>query len=468
MTGHLQDPKSSIGYRKGHPRKPEKWKVVSNGQNGRQKQIVSGRCFSWFPRNGRAQTLRLISIHLLIILIIYIFTFSVILPVFCNALPYSFYYNANRDRDLKSVIESNQNRILEDEQYLQTLDPRSTLRKYTGENKNVHITIGVISVDRTKHKQSNSNPKYLTQVLSRLDQGLTQHSFDHVNKLFICNVDANPSHHSEAVQLSKYFPMVTKSAFNVEAEQSRVGRGGLRNRLAKEKGDYVFCLNHSKKYNSKYVLLVQDDAIPNIGFYERLNYLLEYKLEHQYVQGNFISNEGKWAFLKLNFPTPLAAFHRHWWFVCEGIAIATLGAGVVAFMYEHCYRRQRREMNLMWTYFIFSLSFLYFGISSNLIGRQYFVQLHGLSNYWYEIRPGTSCCIAAVLYPSNLIPNITNYLQNEKSIMAGSYPVDFALADFVTISKMKQYITVPNVFTHIGMFSSLHVESVNSVQFYQQ
>ncbi|XP_077994925.1 GPI-N-acetylgalactosamine transferase PGAP4-like [Glandiceps talaboti] len=402
--------------------------------------------------NRKRCSLRLLSTHLGSTFCIYTLTFLFVLPLLCGSLPYSFYYVADRNRDLQLVNEANSKRIFEDESYLKTLDPDDTLRQYNDIRTDVNIVIGIITVSRTNDATNvNSNPKYLTQVLSRLHQNLQQQKHGHRNTIFICNVDANPTSHSEAMALSKYFPMVMNSAINVETDR--------RSRYLKEKDDYVFCLNNSRKYEPKYSIILQDDAIPNEGFYDKLQYILANKLEMRNKHGNYAQNDIKWAFLKLNFPAPLAGFDRHWWFIGEGVSIAMICASICALLYEHFYRQHSRNA-LLWTYCVFVISFVYFGLLLHFIGRQYFLHWRGVSHLGFDIRPATSCCIAAVLYPSAILPSITTYIRQK------TLPIDFLLSNFVEVSGTQQYMTVPNLFTHIGLVSSLHADSLNFIEFY--
>ncbi|XP_070532668.1 post-GPI attachment to proteins factor 4-like [Ptychodera flava] len=394
--------------------------------------------------------------YLMCTVIVYSVTFSIVLPILCQRLPYSRYFMPNKDQDFQLVLEANDNRIKASESYLKTLDPASTLGKYSLGSEAVHIVVGVVTVARTKNRHKDISPKYLTQTLSRVEQGLRRQNFGHNNKIFICNVDVDPADNTEAIELSKYFPMVNNSKTDFKQKPD-----SLHNILTKENDDYAFCLNVASTYKSKYVLLLQDDALPHENFYEILNDVLEHQVESYMYKGEYVSRDEKWAFLKLNFPTPHAGFTRNFWFAMEGIAITSTAASIVALAYDVMWR-QRSKARLQWTYYVFLASFVYIAILCHVIGRQMFLQYRGLISYMYSIRPATSCCITAVLYPSSEIPDIVNYLNDVED----GYAVDFALADYVTAAQSKQYLLVPNLFTHIGMFSSLHTKTLSFVEFY--
>ncbi|XP_077995043.1 GPI-N-acetylgalactosamine transferase PGAP4-like [Glandiceps talaboti] len=431
-----------------------KYKLTNGIHTSRSKnRYIYSLCIDCTTRLWRALTFRSWQ-YIIITLVIFVVTFFIVLPLCCRSLPYSFYFKADWDRDFEAAIQWNEERIVEAETYFQTLNPERTLRNNADVEENIHIVFGVITLDRTKHHKVDSSQKYLTQVLADIDRSIQLHKPEHINKLFICNVNPDPSKHSEALELSKYFPMIDDSATNVKDDRTK---------LTKEKDDYAFCLNHAMTYKSKYVMIVQDDAIPNEGYYEILHDLLENKLEKRVVRDDIVMADGKWAYIKLNFPLYLASFDADWSFFLEGVSMSLIAATIVTFVYclFHC---QNQKYYIFSAYYVFITSFVYFLILLLLISRQYFLLLRGMSKWFYEIRPGSNCCTAAVLYPSAVIPDIIKYLIETN--FDPKYPVDFALNDFARISSLQQYVTVPNLFTHIGMVSSLHLDSLRPVAFY--
>ncbi|XP_002738613.1 GPI-N-acetylgalactosamine transferase PGAP4-like [Saccoglossus kowalevskii] len=394
--------------------------------------------------------------HLLVTLVLYYLTFFVVLPIFCKDLPFSYYYSRTErlDENVRQAMNWNEQRLHKEESHLRSLDAEKTFQEYGETKENIHIAVGIVTVSRVYNTYDGTNPKYLTQVVSRVHRSIKKHRRGHKNVVFICNVNSPSQDHAEAMELATYFPVVHKyGTTNVRLTKEWMPSLVFH----KEQEDYLFCLNFSRKYDAKYVVLLQDDAMPHDDFYAKLLYILENRVEMRYSRGELVANTEKWSWLKMNFPTPSAGFFSNWLFTIEGVALSLIPASITALIYDICYRQSNR-ISLCFTYYIFIISFVYFGATAASIGRPFFLPYLYSSVHLSAIRPGTSCCIAAVVYPSASLSQIVDYLADVDC--RAWYPLDFCLYDFLETSGMKQYLAVPNIFTHIGMVSSLHNRAV--------
>ena len=395
-------------------------------------------------------------------------TFTILCLLFISIdLPYSKFHNifGTADYDFNTVKRVNDQRRVAAHQYLSQIHAGNTRTRYlrNGNSGKLRYAIGVVSVAR---KSRWVKLEYLTQVMSKLDQIIVKNNATESVFPFICNTDSNPEKFEEANWLSTYFPCITRVySKNVVPKTRR--RDSVQE---KEKQDYVFCLEAAVQYNADYVILLEDDAYPADNFYEVLEHTIRSKLETTIRRGEKIPvYHERWVWVKLCFPYSLADYHRNWYFFCQWIALATLLGGISCLIIHHIYpllfstrlfgkatwcTMSNTSRHPQLTFYTFLHSLVYFVFVLGIIGRPYYLELRSVSPYTYSLDPGTSCCTPAMLYSPREIPGIVNYLRG--CSCSRRYPLDFALDDYREKSNLKQYLMSPNLFTHIGFYSSLH------------
>ena len=382
-----------------------------------------------------------------------------------NDLPYSKFHNifGTADYDFNTVKRVNNQRRVEAHQYLSQIHAGNTRTRYlrNGNSGKLRYAIGVVSVAR---KSRWVKLEYLTQVMSKLDQIIVKNNATETVFPFICNTDSNPESFEEANSLSNFFPNVTRVLSQDFVKETRTRRSEQEN----EKQDYVFCLEAAVQYNADYVILLQDDAYPADNFYEVLEHTIKSKLQTRIRRGEKIPvHNERWAWVKLSFPYSHAAYHRNWYFFCQWFALATLLGGIsclIHHIYASCFSTHlltkvtfstiTNSKETQPTFCTFLVSLIYFFLVLGIIGRPYYLELRSVSPYTYSLDPGTSCCIVAVLYRPGDIPDIVNFLRRRSC--TPKYPLDFALDDYREKNNLKQYLISPNLFSHIGFYSSLH------------
>ncbi|XP_022088295.1 transmembrane protein 246-like [Acanthaster planci] len=386
--------------------------------------------------------------------IVYGVTFLLVLPLLCQNLPYSVYFVTPRDVEQKA-LQLNQYRVSDAEKYLATL-AKNGPSKALPKAGSLRIVVGVISVSR---KTRTFSTQYLTQVMAGLHKIIARHGVEDEVFTFICTTQKAGRSHPEADRLAGYFHVVR---FPLD----RPRHDGWRHE--EEKEGYTFCLESAARFDAKYVLLLQDDALPRANFYEVLDHLLRHRLERAFAHGRAVVGPDDWAWLKLNFPNELANFHRSPFFVGDWVALSLVLASLVTITFHFCSgqlssspianhaldQKSRRRGHLATSYCIFLVSFAYFFLASWLIGRPYFLHLYGLSKHFARLDPGTSCCLPAVLFPRERVAGLVKYLDGVTC--KPGFPLDFALEAFREQESLRQYLVVPNLFTHIGYYSALH------------
>ena len=73
--------------------------------------------------------------------------------------------------------------------------------------------------------------------------------------------------------------------------------------------------------------------------------------------------------------------------------------------------------------------------------------------YSLNIAPG--CCTPAMFYQKWVIPDLLKYL----SVANTKYHTDIAIHSFITSQNLTAYQIEPNLFVHIGMYTSIHVNT---------
>ncbi|XP_072046644.1 post-GPI attachment to proteins factor 4-like [Amphiura filiformis] len=400
---------------------------------------------------------------------IYVLLFICILPLLRYHLHFSKMYKNQGDVHFEKAIDVNHERRIRANAFLKTINASDVKQKYLINSSTLRFVIGVITTARKTSKLDyRSQTEYLTQTMSRLHDILNRSlALDDIF-LFICNVDPSPNNHKEATRMASYFPTKTRH-FSSKREADTFRQ---QSRHTREKEDYAFCLQSALEHNSKYILLLQDDAYPQENFYDILNYVLQHKLETRIRRGELERDQGDWAWLKLNTPYYRNDFHGEPFTIYQWIALTIFFAGVLAlivYMYlELGHISQSRltstsTSNSKWptthltAYAVFLVSFPFMFAVIWITGRPYFLKAHAISHNFYTLEPGTSCCLAAVVYPSERVPDIVNFVINEAT-KKPKIPLDWALDDYRQDNGLKQYLLIPNLFTHIGLYSTLNLK----------
>lgn len=379
------------------------------------------------------------------IALLYATTFLIILPYFCQDAPHSVYYRKSvyGQTAPASVRMKNSLRLRKATNYLHAVDPDYSRTFYENKLKCPHLQILIVVV--TMLRNSNMNPSinaayplgYLTQVTAALDSELQKTAGDCDVGMIICNTHRPFENHFEAAYLSKYF---------VEVEAVHKWRHLLTGKV-KERHDKVACFQESLKYNFDYLIVIEDDALPKKNFIGTLQHVLKHKMESMTVRGNKVRRTPRWGYLNLHFPEEWQGYSqitRHY-FELGGIGI--MGGALFLGLPFFNSRSKARQM------LTFAFGSLYFILLVFAIGRQYFLRiLSPFPDLHWLIDPGPGCCTPATLYPRIHLPKLVEYLDESPL----RYGTDLIIRDFSTDFDLDRMLLVPNLFDHIGLFSTLN------------
>ena len=356
--------------------------------------------------------------------------------------------------DIQEAKELNAQRLKKAEKFLAQTSPSDILELLEwakgGQEENIDLAIGIITNVREKDDSGILyNPKYLTQVLTELLKVMNSTAvLPMTTMLLLCNVQQNPEQHREAKAFSNFLTEITHSEQHSEV---------ILDTFEVEKRDYVFCLKKiSHLYRSRYVLLLEDDAVPNGDFWQVLKFVTSH-LEDAHEGG---TKAKEVAYVKLYHPEHLLDYLRFDWDrACELLEISLTSGTLLVLPYAWILSRYTRFPDLnccvLWLAVVLCIITMLLAV-----GRKPVLKLRSyLGPRFYWLIKAPSCCTQAVLFPAHNTQTFIDYLSDISC--TSRYAKDSAMESFVRASSLQSYQALPNAFTHIGLVSSFRKGYVN-------
>ena len=310
------------------------------------------------------------------------------------------------------------------------------------------IAVGVVTVRRLHNTM---RLDYLTQVVTRLMHLFTTDTTVSNKVLFVCDTHAGPGPHDEAARLGRYVPVYrrfpTPNATYV-----------IMDRFRKEAQDYEFCVRQALRYSPRYVLIMEDDAVPRLDFFSVLHHMLENYVQRKPRDDSHVVHY--WAFVKLFYPQRWQGYGLEADRLLELLGVGVLGGCVFLVLLLSCNRRQYRTLTRG---VFFTSGGLYCMLCAWTMGRQHLLELRRGSKSLYRLLPAPNCCSPANVYPYDKALQLVSFLSH--TACSPLFPLDAALDQFVQDNNYRSYLVEPNLVKHIGMISSLKTESTNLEEF---
>ncbi|XP_066304795.1 post-GPI attachment to proteins factor 4-like [Branchiostoma lanceolatum] len=379
------------------------------------------------------------------VLALYVSVFCIILPICCHNCYFSIYYNQKLHLGGASpsvyARKVNDERIVKAElffsQQSDTQLPRTT-------NDVIKMVIGFVSIKRKGEIKDGGDyePRYLLQTVA----GLLRETLSDTTHVLICNVETDPSSHTDAVFLSQFVTVV-----------SRYGKRGATKPPGhlqdKEREDYIFCLNQSLSYNPKYVILLEDDALLIPGALDVLDYVIDNQIEdrrHGFEVSKAVAKLYSPLALQRDFYTnkPSRIVRN----LLELLSIGLFGGSLLRIVYALLRERNKESHTLFDGYFV--ASFVCCVLAALAISRPHLLELRRISKQLYMVLEANNCCTQAILYHREIAKGIV--AQFEKGLVPDWYPIDAGLDYLADTLGIAPVCVEPNLFTHIGMYSALH------------
>ena len=383
---------------------------------------------------------------------IYGASFFGLFPFLFKDLRYSFYYRNpfhNSSVEMTYHLRQNDLRVAAASQFWSSvlhnnvsLDHTNPLTK---NQQDVDIDVMIITTTRRGQLLQEYKPKFLSQILWQfflILNGTETRALPWKISLSVCNVDSKG--HEEASNFSSFVRYFQR--YLVEPE-------GLAqvNIKEKEKQDYAFCLEQSLKSNPRYTLLVEDDAFPH----PQLFYILYYVLEIRRIEMFSHVPPSDVLFYKLYHPERLLGF---WSLsperISQLISFAVVAGSCATFVlnliisYSKKLRSFQSRIYVIWLWAV-----IYFLLTAIAISRQHLIEIQYLSRRLFTVTPTPSCCTPGMLFVADRAQHWLHYMQNHTC--REDYGKDIMLDYYLHKYNVKGLFIQPNLFVHIGFFSTL-------------
>ncbi|XP_015278575.1 PREDICTED: transmembrane protein 246 [Gekko japonicus] len=360
-------------------------------------------------------------------------TFGVLAPLTCQQFLYSYFYVRRwylRPMS-QEFLKQNQEDGLRALRYFERLRTPNTSERLGNDAFHPWLLITIITVQR--HPEFH----YVLQVASRFHRLLRECGPPcRRHQILLCNVETDPGSHWDAKLLSSFMSMANHYGGREKAELSP-------NQFEKEKQDYAYCLEKSlQAYDPEYVLLVEDDAVPEEEIFPVLHHLLQVRFSKAHLQDAL--------YVKLYHPERLQRYiNPEPMRILEWLGVGMFLGSLLGFLYAWVSSRSSPSWPVVLFFALYSMLLV------ELVGRHYFLELRRLAPPLYSIVPATECCTPAMLFSASSAHRALGYLK-ELHCRPG-FAKDTAIYSLLRTKGERAFVVEPNLFRHVGLFSSLRM-----------
>lgn len=389
---------------------------------------------------------------------LYLVTFLFILPFLCRNLrhsPYEIFFSKNKTAEKIILIANNEYRFNHSVSLLKKMHNYTDIRVNATRHKSQKtsspisngIAVTIITIARNKAMKENYRPHYLVQSVATFVKLIKK--ADGVPLHFsICNVDSDPRSHTDMDYIPKWITVFHRFSKNNASRHTVLSYNDL---LDKEKEDYVFCLEKAFEQNLTYALLVEDDTLPRADLFP----VIKAKILAANAEERRRNSLGNVLYVKLYHPERLLGyFSLEIERIPELFCLAVIVSSILVRVYTK-WRHDSRPLcaNVFVVFFIYSLCVLF------LIGRQNILKVRLFSQHLYQMTPAPSCCTPAMLFPRAGGEIVMQYLRGVTCHR--QFGKDIALDRLVRERRHITRLIQPNLFQHIGHYSSLRSAFIN-------
>ncbi|KAK6174108.1 hypothetical protein SNE40_017446 [Patella caerulea] len=196
-----------------------------------------------------------------------------------------------------------------------------------------------------------------------------------------------------------------------------------------------------------YTLLIEDDAYPEDALFSVLEHMIDNRIENKFAE--FKSMDRNVTYVKFYHPPRLLGYYSlEVERIPELLSISVLFGTIMCGIYPYLFSKSKYSMNKMWFLFI-----VYSCLVAIAIGRQSIMEFRRISKHLFQVTPAPSCCTPALLFPQHGGQKVVEYMQNVKC--RNKYAKDMLLEDVKRKHGLVGLLVQPNLFKHIGLYSSL-------------
>ena len=392
---------------------------------------------------------------------IYGVSFFGLFPLLFRNMRYSLYYHnpfPNSSSEMDYHVRQNELRVATASTFWTSHRQNMSL-DFAKKQTDVDIDIMIVTTSRYNSLVKGKDPKFLTQILWQFFRILNDPETKALPwkiSLSVCNVDSKQ--HKEARSFS--------SVVQYFQRYSEEPKGGSQlNIKEKEKQDYAFCLEESLKNNPRYSLLVEDDAFPHPQLFHILYYFLE--IRRSVVTSRRHTSDV--LFYKLYHPERLQGF---WSLqperIPELISFAVISGTCTSLLVRYITSKWTKAIFRSHTFYVtWFWIVVYFTLAAITVSRQHLNELRYLSRNLFTVGPTPSCCLPGVVFVADKAQHWLHYMKNHTCSL--HYAKDNMLDDYRHKFNIRGLIIQPNLFVHIGFYSSLNEKLLSpSLMYYPQ
>ena len=203
---------------------------------------------------------------------------------------------------------------------------------------------------------------------------------------------------------------------------------------------------------------MEGDAFPHPQLFDILYYLLE-------IRKNAMASRKHASdvlFYKLYHPERLQAFwslepERIPELISFGLLFGTCTTLAINYLLSNRTKGSFRSRTLyvIWL----SCMIVYFILAAIVISRQHLTELRYLSKSLFTVGPTPSCCLPGMLFVADKAQHWLQYMKNHTCSL--HYAKDTMLDNYRREFNIRGLIVQPNLFVHLGFFSSLSEKMLN-------
>lgn len=325
------------------------------------------------------------------------------------------------------------------------------------------VDVAVVIVTM-KREQNNSD--YVVHTAAYMDKALRADRHFNTTFMFVCNVDNHPERHTGATHVAKYLPYIQKVASKnnlgisepIAIPEIRPS-DQIEKRRWQEIGDYVFCLNASMIFKPKFVLVLEDDVIPSDYTLSTLYYTLKHRLAvldqeperprkpFTYLRLFYLLREE--GFISI---VAFGDLFKHGCLECIVGIFELLGLMCVftvpLYLWQVGLNAVSTDVRV--NVKVMRVCAVTVMVISLVASRNGMMEIRRVSPQLYYLGHGRLSITSAVLYPSYIVPDLVQHLQQNTDRHK-----DLELYKFSVQTGRKGYQLEPNIFSHIGVWSSL-------------
>ena len=388
------------------------------------------------PRWRRKFRLR---VFLIGIAALYLCTFVVIMPRTCRNLGYSSYFvNNGAEEDL---MQMNLMRLRQSMDYLKTYENFDEISK---RKEQAALTVCVSILTTNRYVESG----YLIQTVAKLAKEVRNSSIKFDMK--IVNAAVPPEGNTQVVRLKEMHAGSELISHDRKAHRSLIKK----DKYDKHRFDLIKALricNDEGKYG--YALVLEDDAFAGDNFAYMFDHLIRR-----------LSNHDSLGYVKLYHPEKWQGFGYDTKLELVLIVVVCLSVFFIAsvlFVGTKDLTVKTIAINLL----IAVLLTGYVVVFCYTFSRQHLLEILKYWRYTHFIVNAPGCCTSAVLYPTRVLSEFINFLETEVKC-SDNYPIDLVPYDYFKSRELARLQVIPNLFYHIGYFSSVQQSTKHPREFF--